>query len=128
MTSHQIADILAELAVKGVRVRVIRDYDNLLLCKGTQHMSKKLTEAGAEMRVNGRMHKGSMYVFGIFHHKFILIDNRILITASLNFTLRAVLTNFEWCVITNTASVVEAFAASFDKMWCMFTEVSIGNL
>lgn len=123
ITSHQIADCLVELVKKGVVVRVIRDYENLQICLGTQTFSQKLKDAGVEIRVNGMMHDGKMYTLGIWHHKFIIIDRQILMNSSLNFTLRALLKNHECAVFTNIPAIVEKFVAYFDSAWNNFVAV-----
>ena len=51
------------------------------------------------------------------HHKFAVVDRRLLINGSFNWTRNAVLGNSENLVITNSSSVTRLFNEEFDKLW-----------
>ena len=51
------------------------------------------------------------------HHKFAVVDRRLLINGSFNWTRNAVLGNSENLVITNSTSVTRLFNEEFDKLW-----------
>lgn len=53
------------------------------------------------------------------HHKFIIIDNNILITGSTNWTMAAFFGNFENLLVTNESRLVKPFIIEFDKIWAM---------
>ncbi|GAU99672.1 hypothetical protein RvY_10633 [Ramazzottius varieornatus] len=122
ITSHQIADVLEKLAKGGVRVRIIRDYDNLSLLKGTEKVSA-LQKFGVQFKVNGKLDPEdpkTMFVAGIFHHKFVIVDSKVLIHGSGNFTLKAVLQNYECAVATNLPDVVGKIQKHYNNCWESF--------
>ena len=51
------------------------------------------------------------------HHKFALIDEKVLITGSYNWTRSAQLYNQENILVTNEARSVEIYAREFDRLW-----------
>lgn len=53
------------------------------------------------------------------HHKFVIIDNNILITGSINWTMTAFFGNFENIMVTNEAALVKPFADEFERIWTM---------
>ncbi|OQV14941.1 putative Mitochondrial cardiolipin hydrolase [Hypsibius exemplaris] len=123
ITSHQIADTLRTLHRSGVKVRVIRDYANLTLLKGMERINL-LIAAGIEFKVNGTRRKYSdshLTLQGLLHHKFVVIDGRLLIHGSSNFTLKAALQNFESVVVTDIPEVVAPFIRQFHLMWDDFS-------
>jgi len=75
ITLTDMASLAIKLMQKGVRVRVIVDHSNIGLA-GCQ--VSRLREAG--VRVLSREQSGLM------HHKFALVDSRVVITGSFNWT------------------------------------------
>ncbi|KAF7213125.1 mitochondrial cardiolipin hydrolase [Nothobranchius furzeri] len=53
----------------------------------------------------------------LMHHKFAVVDSRLLITGSLNWTLTAVQGNMENIVITEEPDLVQPFIAEFQRLW-----------
>ncbi len=51
------------------------------------------------------------------HHKFMIADQKTLLTGSYNWTLSAAKYNHENILITNEASVVKSFGIEFGKLW-----------
>lgn len=51
------------------------------------------------------------------HHKFVVMDSRLLITGSLNWTLTAVQSNMENIIITEEPDLVQPFIQEFHKLW-----------
>jgi cardiolipin hydrolase len=54
------------------------------------------------------------------HHKFLVIDGRLLITGSFNWTRQAIIGNNENLVITDHADLVSAYCQEFDRLWQTF--------
>lgn len=54
------------------------------------------------------------------HHKFVIVDEEILITGSTNWTMSAFFGNFENILVTNQSSLVGPFLKEFDRMWHAF--------
>lgn len=53
------------------------------------------------------------------HHKFIIIDNNILITGSTNWTMAAFFGNFENLMVTSESRLVKPFINEFEEIWAM---------
>ena len=60
------------------------------------------------------------YYFALMHHKFVLVDGRLLINGSFNWTRKAIIGNEENVLITNHHKVVDAFKMQFEKLWEQF--------
>ena len=54
------------------------------------------------------------------HHKFLIIDNSVLITGSFNWTRQAIVGNHENLIVTTHAKLVPLYRREFDKLWIMF--------
>ena len=68
-----------------------------------------LIKAGAKVRY-GRQR-------GIMHHKFVIVDGKLLETGSFNFTNGAANSNQENQVYLATPKIVERFKKRFDQSW-----------
>lgn len=54
----------------------------------------------------------------LMHHKFAIVDRRVLINGSFNWTQQAVFGNWENVIITTTPrSLVEKYCNQFDELW-----------
>ena len=51
------------------------------------------------------------------HHKFVVIDNEMLVNGSFNWTTQAVVGNFENVLITNNPSIVKPYEEEFKRLW-----------
>jgi len=54
---------------------------------------------------------------GLMHHKFALVDSRVVITGSFNWTSQAIYTNNENVIISSNKKLVEPFITEFEKLW-----------
>lgn len=54
------------------------------------------------------------------HHKFLIIDNRILITGSFNWTRQAIVGNNENLIVTTHPKLLPAYLSEFERLWIMF--------
>ncbi|KYM92172.1 Phospholipase D6 [Atta colombica] len=57
----------------------------------------------------------------LVHHKFVIIDNNILITGSINWTKSAFFGNFENVLMTNESAIVKPFIHEFERMLTILT-------
>jgi hypothetical protein len=69
----------------------------------------ELQAAGIEVRTNTSQHH--------MHHKFCILDERVLMNGSFNWTQGACENNFENVMITNENAFVSAFRAEFEQLW-----------
>lgn len=91
---------------KGVAVKIITDNDKLF-----DHGSdiRELASEGIPVKMD--VSKNHM------HHKFMVADDRSLITGSYNWTLSAARFNHENILLTREAGVVESYRKGFDQLW-----------
>jgi len=54
---------------------------------------------------------------GFLHHKVIVVDNRLIITGSLNFSTRAETTNDENVLIIDNAEIANRYLEEFERVW-----------
>ncbi|KAL0102457.1 hypothetical protein PUN28_018016 [Cardiocondyla obscurior] len=64
----------------------------------------------------------------LMHHKFAIIDNKILISGSINWTKSAFFGNFENVLVTDEVAIVKPFIYEFEKMWTMFSKTASPGL
>ena len=56
---------------------------------------------------------------GFLHHKVIIVDERYVITGSLNFSTRAEETNDENVIIIDNPDIARLYIAEFERVWAM---------
>jgi len=106
VSNDKIADTIMDEHKDGVQVRVITDNDTKLN-KGSDVF--KFVQAGIPVRED----KDD----GHMHNKFAIIDGKLLINGSFNWTYQATSKNFENVMVTNNASLVAQFQEYFDNLW-----------
>ncbi|KAL6048368.1 hypothetical protein STEG23_000061 [Scotinomys teguina] len=105
-SSPQLGRAVQLLHQRGVRVRVITDCDYMAL-NGSQ--IGLLRKAGIQVRHDQDL--------GYMHHKFAIIDKKVLITGSLNWTTQAIQNNRENVLIMEDTEYVRLFLAEFERIW-----------
>uniref|UniRef100_A0A3P9HJQ8 Mitochondrial cardiolipin hydrolase n=1 Tax=Oryzias latipes TaxID=8090 RepID=A0A3P9HJQ8_ORYLA len=91
---------------RGITIRVLTDRDYSAI-NGTQ--IGVLRKAGICVRCD----RTSVHM----HHKFAVVDERLLITGSLNWTQTAVQRNKENILITEDPELVQPFVKEFQRLW-----------
>jgi len=61
------------------------------------------------------------------HHKFVIVDNRLIAFGSFNWTSQAVACNNESLIITNDAHTVAPFCKEFEKLWLQMEWFDFSN-
>ncbi|NWT05272.1 PLD6 hydrolase, partial [Mionectes macconnelli] len=105
-TCPQLARTVHLLHRRGVRVRLVTDAQYMGL-PGSQ--IGRLRRAGIQVRHD--QHSGYM------HHKFAVVDRRVLITGSLNWTTQAIQSNRENVLVVDDAACVKPFLDEFERIW-----------
>ncbi|XP_070617509.1 mitochondrial cardiolipin hydrolase isoform X1 [Erythrolamprus reginae] len=105
-SSPQLGRAVAVLHGRGVRVRLVVDSDYMAL-RGSQ--IGQLRKAGIQVRHDQDS--------GYMHHKFAIVDKKMLITGSLNWTTQAIQTNRENVLVVEDQALVNRFLAEFEKIW-----------
>ena len=112
LTNDRISAILWDLFKNGVDVRIITD-DETANNKGSDLVP--LAQAGIPIRVdNNRQAR--------MHNKFVVIDDKMLINGSFNFTSSAYKSNNENLVISYEHGLISSFKYEFEKLWNRFEE------
>ncbi|XP_066221175.1 mitochondrial cardiolipin hydrolase [Saccopteryx leptura] len=105
-SSPQLGRAVQLLHRRGVRVRVVTDCDYMAL-KGSQ--IGLLRKAGIQVRHDQDL--------GYMHHKFAIVDKKVLITGSLNWTTQAIQNNRENILILEDEDFVRIFLEEFEHIW-----------
>jgi cardiolipin hydrolase len=56
------------------------------------------------------------------HHKFVIVDKKVLITGSFNWTVQAVKSNNENVLMIQNEQLVKEYVKEFDELWKGFKE------
>ena len=113
LTNNKLANALFYLhKIAGVKVRIISD-DMSKEMKGAD--CQDLSNTGIPVRLDADT-KAHM------HHKFAIIDNRILINGSFNWTVQAVSSNQENIVVLDSPDLCASFSKEFNKLWENFKD------
>ncbi|XP_071616743.1 mitochondrial cardiolipin hydrolase [Heliangelus exortis] len=105
-SNPQLGRAVQLLHRRGVRVRVITDEQYMGL-RGSQ--IGFLRHAGIQVRHDQDT--------GYMHHKFAIVDQRILMTGSLNWTTQAIQNNRENLLVMEDAEYVKPFLDEFERIW-----------
>jgi phosphatidylserine/phosphatidylglycerophosphate/cardiolipin synthase-like enzyme len=106
-TSKPKAAALLEARARGVDVRVVADAKSN---SGRHSAVTVLAAQGVPVRVNGR--------YAIFHHKFMVIDDRHLETGSFNYSAAAAERNAENVLLLRDApEIARIYAGEWERLW-----------
>ena len=109
ISDNDITDAIISARKRGVSVKVITDNDKLN-DRGSDIRS--IAEAGIVVKID---QKDSH-----MHHKFCLIDKKILLTGSYNWTRSAAERNQENLLVTEEPKMVKSYLREFEKLWDQF--------
>lgn len=104
-TSGELFQALMDCRKRGVRVELILLESEINFMYYAPDFNR-LIEAGGVVRI-------ACVANGFMHHKFCVIDNRVVITGSYNWTYYAETRNLENIVISDDPSLVESYRAAF---------------
>ena len=113
-TSNELFDSLLKCLDRNVTVELIL-LDNATNFMGLAPDFNRLIEAGGSLRI-ATLNQGFM------HHKFCVIDNRIAITGSYNWTYSAENRNIENILVTDCQETVELFKTEFKDLMSRYSE------
>ena len=118
ITSEQLTKYVTDKIDHGVKVRLIVDGSTFDAAGG---QIEKFLEAGAFVRsswsTKSSGDNGIKNGDYLMHHKFCIIDNKIVMTGSFNWTMQAIMGNNENVIITSESEVVNPFVSEFEKLW-----------
>ena len=105
-TDKEIALPLVKARERGVKVRLYLDQDQV---DYQYSQSRFLVQKGIKTRISTNNY--------IMHNKFAIIDSRILLTGSYNWTFSANNRNDENLMIIDDPETIEIFQNQFEKLW-----------
>jgi phosphatidylserine/phosphatidylglycerophosphate/cardiolipin synthase-like enzyme len=106
ISDDSITNSLLTAHKKGVNIKIITDNDKSF---DVGSDVEQLARAGVAVKMDTTPNH--------MHHKFMVSDQRSLITGSYNWTLSAAKYNHENIIVTREATVVKSFAQQFDQLW-----------
>jgi phosphatidylserine/phosphatidylglycerophosphate/cardiolipin synthase-like enzyme len=65
---------------------------------------------------------------GFLHHKVIVVDERIVITGSMNFSTNAEESNDENVIIIDNADIARLYLQEFDRVWNLSKEPDVATI
>jgi len=108
LTFPCFSDIIISQFDRGVKVRIIVDGRE---DEAMRSQIPKLQRRGIPVKSNEKSFSILM------HNKFVIIDGRILMTGSLNWTKSAILLNYDNVLVTTQESLVSQYQTHFDHLW-----------
>jgi phosphatidylserine/phosphatidylglycerophosphate/cardiolipin synthase-like enzyme len=84
---------------------------NIQVCVNSQAIAQPLTNNGIDVRIPISKN--------LIHTKFIIIDDKILVMGSHNFSQAAFTTNFETSIINNDPLQIQEFVLFFWSIWSL---------
>lgn len=107
VTIHNLGKPIFDLMESSkVRVRLIVDHS---FAQVSGSLVSELRKRGAFVRS-----KKSDY---LMHHKFAIIDGRLILSGSFNWTMQAAMGNEENVIVSSESNIVKPFCNHFEKMW-----------
>ena len=106
LTSREIAQALVAAQKRHVAIKIILD-----MAQTKDHYSKGRYMIGKGLDV--KFHMGP----GLMHHKFAVIDNKILLTGSFNWTMAADKKNAEDLLVFSDQTLAQKYAKQFKHLW-----------
>jgi phosphatidylserine/phosphatidylglycerophosphate/cardiolipin synthase-like enzyme len=106
-SSKYLGQALSAALKRGVKIRVLLDRDN---ARKAYSIDEWLAGEGIDVRFI-EMKRGNM------HHKLMIIDGKLLMTGSYNFTNESEFRNHEAAIFTNNQTLLQSFAAEFERLW-----------
>lgn len=103
---------LAQAAERGVRVRVLVNVADREEHSGSRNWDR-LFAAGGQIRFKRNFEDG----FQLQHHKLVIVDDKVVVNGSGNWSGAALFNNWENYVRYDEVEIVQAFRGEFDRLW-----------
>ena len=121
-TSRPLSTAILRAHKRGVKIQVIIDGNN----ESDYSKGYYLRQRGVDVRYarglpkNAKKSKKRKYrvkKFGLMHHKFMVVDDKMVATGSYNWTASAEKWNRENLLIIKSSSLVRKYTVEFKKIW-----------
>lgn len=106
-TSNELGAIVREKAEAGLTVRGVMDEEQVSSNQGTEYDPFK--QADLDVRIDG--------IEGQMHHKVFIVDEKIVVLGSYNFSQAAETRNDETVLIIYDQAIAEQFMQEFQRVW-----------
>jgi len=106
LSCPEFGNVVLECLRRGVTVRIIVDFVSI---QENGLEVNRLRQFGVPVR--GRKQEHHM------HHKFVIVDSKVLLNGSFNWTQSAVTSNNENVMITSMHQFLTPFIQEFEKLW-----------
>jgi len=113
-TSRPIAQALVRAHKRGVKIRIILDKKFARGSKYSKHRYLKKKGIKNIKLISPPSRKGRT---GLMHHKFAVIDGKVLLTGSFNWTASAEKLNYENLLVFHSKEVANIYEKEFNKIW-----------
>jgi len=110
-TSREIAQALVEAKERKIKIRIVLDKAQK---KERYSKSRYFLNKGFDVK----FHVGS----GLMHNKFAVVDGKVLITGSFNWTAAAEKKNEENLLILTDESLIKTYEVRFEHLWQLSKE------
>lgn len=106
----RLAHALEEAFRRGIRVRLILD-------RGKYEETRATQELLAKSRIPFRLLAGRQKGESKMHHKFAVLDKRVALTGSYNWTVESEKDNYENLLILREPELAKAYHREFEALW-----------
>lgn len=114
ITDTEIIDLLIRKEEEGVEVRIITDEDNVFQDNTDLIKNIKFSRIiHSQIKTKTALPNPNIHM----HHKFMIVDNKKLLTGSYNWTKNAYDRNWENILITNSKRIISNYSKSFQLIW-----------
>jgi phosphatidylserine/phosphatidylglycerophosphate/cardiolipin synthase-like enzyme len=106
-TSNELGEIVREKHTAGLDVKGVMEEEQVESNQGTEY--DPFQQAGLDVRMDG--------IDGQMHHKVFIIDEKIIILGSYNFSQAAETRNDENVLIIYNSAIAQEFIKEFQRIW-----------
>lgn len=105
-TSDRIADALVRAHNRNTQISIVFELDNIAQA-GSEY--QRLIDAGINVRDDANS--------GLMHDKVMIVDGKVVLTGSFNWTSSAENTNNENLIIITSTNIASVYENEFQKIW-----------
>lgn len=110
ITSERLFRQLLDAAERGVQVRLLTDWSKYRQNPLTRNLLM-------DSRINHKLSRGRNGPTSKMHHKFLILDQSVVLTGSYNWTLASETQNFENVVLIRDLDSIRTYRSEFDTLW-----------
>ncbi len=110
LSNPRLVRALEQAAQREIAIRLVLD-------RGKYQESRTAQELLSNTRVRFRLLDGRQGRGSKMHHKFAILDDRVVITGSYNWTLESEEQNYENLLILREPELLEGYRREFEALW-----------